>query len=253
MQNNKVMYPIYDNGEIHISISKGNKKVGNIPQFNTLPGDEPLSLQNGTQLTNIKGTCGGVCENCKSACYAIKCCTYHHRNVIPAWGRNTVLVRNNPELVRSEIKEYCTKNIVRYFRFHTAGEFESVEHFALYCDICRDNPDVTFYVYTKAFKVLVDYAMKYEIPENFVINLSVWHDNIEKFQKTLNTHENIVFQALICKSNLFIYDDHTAAVGEYANNPHCPAIDKTGHETGVTCAQCRRCMKLGNRTAVYNH
>ena len=36
-------YPIYDNGKLHISISQGNSKMGNIPQFNILPGDEPLT------------------------------------------------------------------------------------------------------------------------------------------------------------------------------------------------------------------
>ena len=36
---------------------------------------------------------------------------------------------------------------------------------------------------------------------------------------------------------------------------HCPAVDKNGHETGVTCAKCKRCIvaKRGEKTAVYAH
>ena len=43
---------------------------------------------------------------------------------------------------------------------------------------------------------------------------------------------------------------------EYLKNIfHCPAIDKNGHETGVTCASCKRCfsVKNGDKTAVYKH
>lgn len=149
-----VKYPIYDNGQLHISISQKNGKLGNIPQFNTLPGDEPLSLSNGKVLTSIKGTCGGHCEGCKSACYAIRSAIYHHNSVVPAWGRNTVILRNEPEKVKREIKEFCNKNIVKYFRFHTAGELESIDQLKLYCEICNENNDVIFYIYTKRFDLI---------------------------------------------------------------------------------------------------
>ena len=167
-------YPIYDTGQLHVVISQRNTKLGNIPQFNTLPGDEPLALSGGRPLTNIKGTCGGHCEDCKSSCYAIRCALRNHNTVIPAWGINTVILRTDREKVKSEITEYCNKNIVKYFRFHTSGELESLEHLDLYCDICRMNPEVTFYIYTKRFDLLVEWFVERgeKKPDNFVINLS---------------------------------------------------------------------------------
>ncbi len=249
---NEPKFKIYDNGELHVCISSKNIKLGNIPQFNTLPGDEPLTFANGQQIVNIKGTCGSCCKDCKSACYAIRSTVYHNNSVVPAWGRNTVILRNDPQKVRTEIKEFCTKNIVKYFRFHTSGELENEEQLKLYCDICKDNPDVVFYIYTKRFDLIANYFIDSSVPENFVINLSEWHGNIEKFintevQPSCQDKVRDLFNSL----NIFFYDDNTDE--RFVGAAHCPAIDRDGHETGVTCAQCRRCMKKGSKTAVYAH
>lgn len=240
MTNNKILYPIYDYGELHVSISKGNSKMGNIPAFNLLPSDEFLKLGNSTQLTNIIGTCGKHCELCKNDCYAVRYIKFHHNATVKGYAGNTVIMRQDPDKLRTEIKEFCDKNIVKYFRFHTSGELESIEQLKTYCDICKDIPDVIFYIYTKAFEILEQYLEKdEEFPNNLVVNLSEWGDNLE-----------CVSEYLFGRCNIFIYDDCTRNLnGIY----HCPAFDKDGHETGVTCAMCRRCMKKRNVTAVYAH
>ena len=148
MNSKNPIYPIYDEGNLHVSISKGNQKLGNIPGFNTLAGNEPLTLKNGRMLTNIVGTCGSLCELCKNKCYAVRFSVQHHNSVVPAYAKNTVILRNDPQKLRAEINEYCKKNIVRYFRFHTSGELESIEQLKLYAQICKDNEDVVFYIYT---------------------------------------------------------------------------------------------------------
>lgn len=254
MQNNDTpKFPIYDNGKLHISISQRNGKLGNIPQFNILPGNEPLVLSSGRPLTNITGTCGGCCDDCKASCYAVRAAVFHHNAIIPAWGRNTVILRNDPDKVKREITEFCNKNIVKYFRFHTAGELENINQLELYCEICNANPDVIFYIYTKRFDLLTDYFVLVgnKVPKNFVINLSEWHGNIEDFIS--NTHYAGTFRKFFDTLNVFAYDDKTPESSYAASLVHCPAIDKTGHETGITCAQCRRCMKPGHLTAVYSH
>lgn len=244
-------HPLYDNGQLHLSISKGNIKVGGIPQFNTLPGKDPLTSKKGELLTNIEGTCGDLCENCKATCYAIKCALFHHNSIIPAWAKNTYILRNDPEKVRKEINEFIKKNIVKYFRFHTSGEIENVAHLKLYCDICNDNPDVVFYMYTKNFQAIYDLFIYEgeEKPSNFVINLSEWHGNIRKFYASLDNSSIKFFNSL----NEFAYDDGAEECGNIISYVHCPAVNQRGHETGVTCAMCRRCMTQGKRTAVYAH
>lgn len=246
-QTKKILYPVYDNGELHVSISKGNLKLGNIPGLNLLPGDEPLQAKNG-QLTNIAGTCGKYCKDCIKNCYAVRYVKLRQNSCVKPYAMNTLIMRNNPEKLRAAIKDYCTKNIVKYFRFHSAGEIESLEQLRLYGLICTDNPDVVFYTYTKAFDILEAWfkelsASNTEPPENFVINLSEWHENLDYLNKV---HP---YFSRFC--NVFAYDDCTDK--RYAEMPHCPAINIRGHETGVTCAQCRRCLQLKHHTAIYSH
>ena len=243
----KAKYSIYDDGQLSVSISKGNQKMGNIPQFNTLPGNVPLRKKDGTLLCNIHGTCSKYCKHCSEDCYAIRSAIYHSNSCIPSWVRNTIILRNNPEKIREAIKDYCNKNVVRYFRFHSSGELESYMQLLMYVAICKDNPDVTFYLYTKAFDILQTWFNDLEegggsIPENFVINLSEWHGNLDEIKN----------KKYFKDCNIFAYDDGDCSPSIEAL-PHCPAVNSKGFETGITCAQCRRCMKKGNITAVYAH
>lgn len=234
------MYPVYDYGELSVTISHRNDKLGNIPQFNTLPGNRPLRKKDGTLLTNISGTCGKHCGECFGDCYAVRFIKCHHNTVVKAYAANTVVLRHNPNKLRKSIKEYCNKNIVKYFRFHTSGELESVSQLQLYCDICKDNPDVVFYIYTKAFEILEAWIEKKRVfPKNLIVNLSQWNDNLRGLS-----------DRLLQQCNIFAYDDGCV---DLSHMKHCPAVDRKGHETGVTCAECRRCMKKGNATAVYAH
>ena len=249
-QKDNVLYPVYDNGELHVTISKGNTKMGNIPNFNTLPGNRPITKKDGTQLTNIIGTCGKHCKECFKACYAVRFVRMHHNACVKPYAMNTLIMRFDPEKLRAAIKEYCEKNVVKYFRFHTSGEIESKSQLELYAQICKDNPEVNFYLYTKAFGVLQDWFISLgerneEIPDNFVINLSEWHGNLD-FMTSPACH------TFFRKCNIFSYDDGNSGAKVEAMT-HCPAVDKQGHETGITCAQCRRCMKKGHQTAVYAH
>lgn len=239
LSKNDVMYPVYDTGDLHVTISKGNQKMGNIPNFNTLPGNRLLKKRNGTILTNIVGTCGKNCKSCFSVCYAARFIIHHHNACVKMYAANTIIMRTDEAKLRNEIREYCNKNIVKYFRFHTSGEIESLNQLLVYCDICKDNPDVTFYIYTKAFDI-VEKALK-QIPDNFVINLSEWHGNLDNAS-----------ESLLEKCNIFAYDDKGSSEKVKAMY-HCPAVDAKGHETGITCAQCRRCVRKGNTTAVYSH
>ena len=41
----------------------------------------------------------------------------------------------------------------------------------------------------------------------------------------------------------FIYDDGTEP--DVAKLPHCPAVDRNGYETGITCSKCKE-WKVAN-------
>ena len=228
----------YYNGDTHLHISNGNTKVGRgIYCVNTLAGDKPLTKKNGTQLTNIAGTCDGCCENCKGNCYAIKAqIRYSSMSNLRSWNDNTILAKEDPKKMFEELAAYLDKEMVSAVRFHAMGEIPSREYLEYMLDIARKYPHIQFYTYTKRFKWVEQVCVK-NMPSNLVINMSIWHKN---YDNPLGLPE-------------FIYDDGTEE--DVAKLPHCPAVDKNGHETGITCAQCRRCIyaKSGQKTAVYAH
>ena len=229
-------YNLYLNGMTRIHITGGNAKIGKgIFNISLLPSDSPITKKDGTQLTNITGTCKGCCEGCKGNCYAMKSCTQHHNSVIPAWGENTLLARENMTEFFHQLDVFFNENIVSVFRWHVGGEFFSKEYMRAVYDFCAKYPDTKFYVYTKRFQWVED-LHKFK-PDNLVVNVSIWHNN---YNNPLNYPT-------------FVYDDGTD--DKVSKMPHCPAVDKDGHETGVTCAKCRRCFiaKEGSNMAVYAH
>lgn len=237
MKNTKdAVYELYLNGQNTIHVSTGNIKVGKgIFNLSLLPTDDVLTKKDGTVLTNIKGTCDGCCDGCKHACYAVKSCVCHHNSVIPAWGENTLLARENMDEFFHQLDRFFSENIVGVFRWHVGGEFFSKEYMKRVYEFCSKHDDTKFYVYTKRFAWLEElHELK---PNNLVVNVSIWHNN----------YDNPLGYPT------FVYDDGTDET--VSAMPHCPAVDKDGHETGITCAKCRRCFtaKMGNNIAVYAH
>lgn len=235
---NGVLYPLYLTGDTHFHISNGNEKIGKgIWTFSLLPGDSPLTLKNGVQLTNIEGTCHGCCEGCKNKCYAINAGKRQHNTCIKAWGENTLLAREDMEVFFAEFQNFIDRSMLACIRIHTAGEFFSYNYMKRMNEFAKVNDPIIFYGYTKRFDWLEKLYREEEVAPNFRLNVSIWHKN---YSNPLGLPE-------------FIYDDGTEP--ELKNVVHCPAVTKDGHETGVTCARCRRCWtrKKGDRTAVYAH
>ena len=238
---NGVVYNLYITGDTHIHVSKGNEKLGEgVWNISLLPGDTPLKRKDGLQLTNIAGTCGGCCEGCKKACYAIKSATVHHNKVIPAWGENTMLAREDMKTFFAELQTFLDRTEVSTMRVHVGGEFFSFEYMVAWIQFALKNNDVNFYFYTKRFKWLEDAEDIFGdrlTKENVHPLVSIWHKNYSNPRGFAE----------------FIYDDETEP--ELKHVHHCPAVDKNGHETGVTCAKCRRCRnaKKGDKIAVYAH
>ena len=233
----KVKYERYLTGETHVHIQDGNRKVGKgIYTVNLLAGDTPLTLADGTQLTNIPGTCGGCCENCKGNCYAIKTQKFRNSNM-PSWADNTILATQEIDIFFKEIQQFIDRSMVAAIRFHAFGEIPSYEYLLKMVELAEENPTIIFYTYTKRFEWVEKYLERQNFPNNLVINMSIWHKN---YDNPYNLPK-------------FIFDDGTEE--DVAKLPHCPAVDKNGHETGITCATCKRCLraKKGSKIAVYAH
>lgn len=236
----KPAYELTYTKEAKIRLSAGNTKIGKLYNFNLLPGSAPLQNKTKGLLTTIEGTCTGCCTECENGgCYAINSAKRYHNTTIPSWGMNTLIMRNDLSGMFKQLKTELVKKKVTLLRYHSAGEIPNYEYLIKMVELAKELPDVTFYVYTKRF----DYISKYmseniEFPNNLVINISRWHDNTKNYN----------FDSL----NTFAYDDGTDP--ELEKWVHCPAVDKRGKETGITCDKCGRCYKANRtKTAVYAH
>lgn len=239
MSRKKAKAEIYVNENTQVHIVDGNSKVGKgIYCVNLLAGDVPLMKKNGQLLINISGTCHGCCDTCKNDCYAIRTqCFRSTENNLISWGENTILAKEYTDLFFKQIQDKINISLMAYIRFHAFGEIPSYQYLKNMIQLAKNNPKITFYTYTKRYEWIEEAIREFQLPENLIINISIWHKN---YNNPYNLPE-------------FIYDDHTE---EYLKNIfHCPAIDKNGHETGVTCASCKRCfsVKNGDKTAVYKH
>ena len=236
-----MLYRMSYDPTMQISLVKGNSKLGKgVYVFNLLPGDEPISSKDKGQLTNVTGTCGGCCSECKMNCYAIRDTRRYHNTCIPSLAKNTLIMRHNLSGMFEQVKQALIDNKVKILRWHSSGEIESYDYLLKMVQLARDLPEIKFYFYTKRFAFIERFLDEHNaFPVNLICNISEWNGNTDGFR--LNGLDK------------FVYDDGTDP--DLARVTHCPAVSKDGKKTGIHCDQCRRCFSVndGKITAVYAH
>ena len=236
-----VIYQINYEPAMRISVTKGNSKLGSgVYALNLMPGNKPISTKDKGQLTNVRGTCGGCCDGCEGLCYAVNDTRRHHNTVIPCVGKNTVIMRHNMEDGFEQLKYNLIKKRAKVLRYHSSGEIESYNYLLHMVKLAVELPNVRFYFYTKRFGFVEKYLNECGgFPKNCICNISEWKGNTDGYN--------------LRGLNRFVYDDGTDP--KLAKVVHCPAVDKNGRKTGITCDYCGRCFSgnNGHITAVYDH
>ena len=244
---NKALYSFADKdvAGLHVHISSGNGKIGHIWNVSTVPGDAlnaPSVTRDGKQvrITDVPGTCGGVCKDCHNFCYAFDSIRQHHNACAPSWSENTLLYRKDVDRFMKEIDDAITeKNSkrrgkkVEEFRINVSGELESYRSFLLWIELAKKHPETRFGIYTKRFSWVVDYLKaNNKFPENFFVNASEWNHNIDSLKPQIEG-----------KTNIFAYCDSLAEAQEYLDKGYkmCKAIDYRGRHTGIKCDECGYC------------
>jgi len=120
-----------------------------------------------------KLTCPGMTESCGAKCYAFKLA-----NAYPNVGRK---YQRNLEFSQQEtFARYMIRTIPHgcEFRIHVSGDFYSAEYAAKWKEIAKARPDVTFYAYTRSWRIeTVWFAiMELNALPNVNVNLSVDND-----------------------------------------------------------------------------
>lgn len=127
-------------------ISRGNTKLGAIPNVNLSP---------------IK-SCGN-CSACAKDCYAMKAYRMYP-NVRKAWDSNLEQARTDPATFFYEINGYLCKRKPKYFRWHSSGDILGQDYLDRMVQIARNRPETKFLCFTKMF--WLDY---YNLPGNLSI------------------------------------------------------------------------------------
>ena len=119
-----------------------------------------------------------------------------------------------------------------YFRWHTSGDVQSLDHFEAICDVAVRCPDTKFWLPTKELGVIKAYMAKHggEVwPANLQVNYS--HPTIDP--ERLPTLPNRVGCHIVSRNKF------------RADLPVCPA-----HENGNKCGTCRACWGAGGKAPV---
>lgn len=234
---------------------KGNIKVGNIATWSTLASDRVFVSE---VYGKVQGTCNpDVCKHCghckngkkRPPCYVFK--SYRHTNVVDGHARNTLSIRNNPELAFRQLSESISRkrNPITAARFDQSGEIENAIQLAGMCMVAKDHPKTPFYLYTKRYDVVVPALLAGLVPKNLTVLISIWHEQgIEEYLKV----------AHLPNVKAFVYCDKNSdqvngwGVEEYAAygiivQTFCKAYGldgKMNHD--ITCELCKKCF---NRSA----
>ena len=129
-----------------------------------LPADECIT---GSKLAKIPGTICHICYAKKGFYkvfeYVVKPAHYKHFAAInhPHWVAAMV------HLIRRRCRN------VPYFRWHDSGDLQSVKHLADIVEICRQLPNVNFWLPTREYFIVNEYRRTVgEFPSNLVVRLS---------------------------------------------------------------------------------
>lgn len=113
--------------------SRGNTKLGSgIATYSTLPG-------------KLLGTCPGSSDECEAVCYAKR--AVQNPWVGTLWKDNQARGDDIPP------PPLWAKTI----RFHVSGDFHTVGYIRAWIKLAADRPDVTFFGYTRSWRV--DYLL----------------------------------------------------------------------------------------------
>lgn len=215
---------------------KGNNiKLGNgIWSFSKLAGNDYFEFEG----LKVKGSCNGYCLGCKKACYVFK--SYRYSSVIKSHLMNTLSMRYFKETLFNKLSKQIANARKKpiALRIHQSGELETKEEFKGWCMLAAKHPNETFYIYTKAYDIVIPALLNREVPSNLIVNISIWHKKGIKEYLLVKHLPNV---------KAFVYIDKKWNIEKYAKhgiiiNSMCMAYmgGKLNHD--ITCDLCKKCF-----------
>ena len=213
----------------------GNVKLGNMWTFSKTYSDQAFYVSEFKGY--VTGSCIGYCDGCRKACYVAK--SYRYGSVIKGHAINTCGIRYDFEKVYTDLRNQIlrARNKPVYIRVDQSGELMSTDEFInIWCKLGTEFSDVKFYVYTKAYDIVIQALLAGMVPDNFTVLISVWHEIGIREYFTVAHLPNV---------KAFVYDDHKFNYAAYGivKQTECKAYDENGKlDHNITCDKCQKCM-----------
>ena len=143
--------------EQHVSISRGNAKMGQIASV-SLPPIITCSKE--------------ACKHCGKKCYALKIARLRPKTVGAAYQRNLDILKTNPDQFWREVEAALMVN--RFFRFGVSGDIYDKDYLVKMCELAERNKHCQILCFTKQFDIVNEYLSEHKLPDNLHLIFSAW-------------------------------------------------------------------------------
>ena len=212
------------------SIKALEKLVGTLSNTSKMPGfsyEIPAEKCNiGSRLRKVSGS---VCEDC----YALKGLYVRYAKTIkPAQYKRLDALELGPEWVRliTDLIGRKVSGSVPFFRWFGSGDLQSLEHLEMIVEVCRNLPEIAFWLPTREVPIVHAYQVKH--PGPFPINLNV--------RISGNMINGSAPRLPHCTQSVVSTQDRSDALT-------CQAPANAGH-----CGECRACWNPSIKNVNYH-
>lgn len=145
--------------ELHVSISKGNSKMGAVSSVSLPP---------------IKTCSPEAVKHCGKKCYVKRYVMRRQKTVGAAYERNLYILKHDPVKFWREVNAAVA--MTTHFRFGVSGDIPNYAYLLNIISVAEKNPHCEILCFTKQYKI-VNLHLKYrehELPANLHIIFSAW-------------------------------------------------------------------------------
>lgn len=159
-----------------VSISTGNRKMGQIPSVSLPP------------IVTCKN-----CATCAKKCYAAKLCRIY-KSVREAYENNLNILKADRNEYFEQVK--AAARMSRYFRFHVSGDIIDVDYLDRMVKTARELKGTEFLAFTKNYEDVNKYFENHRKPANLHLIMSLPFDGA-----TIENPHNLPTAAVILKGS----------------------------------------------------
>jgi ferredoxin len=136
-----------------VSISNGNRKMGQIPSVSLPP------------IITCKN-----CATCAKKCYAAKLARIYP-TVRDSYNRNLEILNEDRNAYFMQVK--AAAMMARYFRFHVSGDIIDIDYLDRMVKLTRECKNTEFLVFTKNYEDVNEYFETHKKPRNLHLIFSL--------------------------------------------------------------------------------